>query len=113
MKHLIIYDNEGFILSMMAERPSLREPIGVPFLWAEIPQGKQIQFTDGIGVNVSTTPHELILEDAPASETQLLEAKIAEQQLAMAELAAINEQDKLEMQLAMAELASIMTGGDM
>ncbi len=32
MKALIIYDNEGYIISQRSGQPLPREPIGVPFL---------------------------------------------------------------------------------
>lgn len=73
---LIIYDETGYILSTRQGQPAPREPIGVPFLWVEIPQGKQIKITDGIGVDVSVTPHQPILEDIPKSETQLLNERL-------------------------------------
>lgn len=73
MKTQVIYDETGYIISTKKGEPTPREPIGVPFLWAEIPSGKQIKITDGIGVDVSVTPHELILEDIPKSKTDILE----------------------------------------
>lgn len=72
MKTLIIYDNEGYILSTRQGQPSPREPIGVPFLNVVIPDGKRIKITDGIGVNTTTSPHEVILEDIPPSEVDIL-----------------------------------------
>ncbi len=76
MKTLIIYDEIGYILSQQQGQPAPREPIGVPFLNVEIPEGKRIKITDGIGVDVSVTPHEVILEDIPPTETQLLESRL-------------------------------------
>lgn len=76
MKTLIIYDNEGYILSTRSGEPSPREPIGVPFLNVAIPEGKRIKTTDGIGVDVSVTPHQVILEDIPPTETDLLKAEL-------------------------------------
>lgn len=73
MKTQIIYDNEGYILSIRgAGYPNAREPIGVPFLKVEIPEGKRIKVTDGVGVDVSKTPHEVILEDIPPNEIDVL-----------------------------------------
>lgn len=72
MKTLIIYDEEGYILSQQQGQPAPREPIGVPFLKVEIPEGKRIKVTDGVGVDVSKTPHEVILEDIPTSEIDLM-----------------------------------------
>lgn len=71
MNTLIIYDNTGYVISQMAG--SVREPQGgVQFLWAEIPEGKQLKITDGIGVDVTKTPHQAILEDIPKTEIELL-----------------------------------------
>lgn len=76
MSTLIIYDNTGYILSIRQGEPSPREPIGVPFLWVDIPEGKQLKITDGIGVDVSVTPHQVILEDIPKSEVELLKEQL-------------------------------------
>ena len=71
MNTLIIYDNTGYVTSQMAG--SIREPQGgVQFLWAEIPEGKQLKITDGIGVDVTKTPHQAILEDIPKTDIELL-----------------------------------------
>ena len=70
MKTLIIYDNEGYIISTRQGQPSPRVPVGVPYLEVEIPQGKQILITDGVGVDVSVEPHQLILEDIPPTEIE-------------------------------------------
>ncbi len=72
MKTLIIYDNEGYIISTRQGQPSPRVPVGVPYLEVEIHEGKQIKITDGISVDVSVTPHEVILEDIPPTEIELL-----------------------------------------
>ncbi len=76
MKTLIIYDNEGYILTTRQGQPLPREPIGVPFLNVVIPDGKRIKTTDGIGVDVSKTPHEVILEDIPPSELDIMKDKL-------------------------------------
>ncbi|MCG1029321.1 hypothetical protein J5S49_13570 [Virgibacillus halodenitrificans] len=80
MNTLIIYDNEGYILSIRQGEPAPREPIGVPFLWVDIPEGKRIKVIDGIGVDTSVTPHEVILEDIPPSEVDVLEIQVADLQ---------------------------------
>ncbi len=72
MKTLIIYDNEGYIISTRQGQPSPRVPVGVPYLEVEIPQGKQIKITDGIGVDVSVTPNVVFLEDIPPTEIDTL-----------------------------------------
>lgn len=76
MNTLVIYDSTGYIISQASG--SVREPIGIPFLWVEMPQGKQIKITNGIGIDVSITPNVVILEDIPKSEMQLLQEKISE-----------------------------------
>lgn len=68
----IIYDETGYILSIRQGEPAPRNPIGVPFLNFEIPSGKKIKITDGIGVDVSSTPHQVILGDIPPSEVDKL-----------------------------------------
>lgn len=78
MKTLIIHDVEGYILSIKIGEPAPREPIGVPFLWAEIPGGKQLKITDGIGVDTSVTPHQAILEDIPPTEIEILRLEAAQ-----------------------------------
>lgn len=78
MKTLLVYDNDGYILSIRTGEPEPREPVGVPFLWVEIPTGKQLKITDGIGVDVSVTPHQAILEDVPPSEIEQLRLEMAE-----------------------------------
>lgn len=86
MQTLIIYDETGYILSTRSGEPAPREPIGVPFLWVEIPEGKRIKITDGIGVDVSTAPHQVILEDIPPTEVEVLNKKVEEQEHALLEL---------------------------
>lgn len=85
MNTLIIYDNTGYVISQMAG--SIREPQGgVQFIWAEIPEGKQLKITDGIGVDVSKTPHVAILEDIPKTEMQLVKEQLALTQMAVDDL---------------------------
>ena len=87
MKTLIIYDNEGYIISTRQGQPSPRVPVGIPYLEVEIPEGKQIKITDGIGVDVSVTPHEVILEDIPPTEMDILKEENVVIKQSMAELA--------------------------
>ena len=82
----LIYDNEGYIISTRQGSPEPREPIGVPFLWVEIPEGKQLKIVNGIGVDVSVTPHQAILEDIPATEMDLLQQQVQLQNEAIMEL---------------------------
>lgn len=73
MKTLIIYDATGYIISNITG--SYHVPTGVPFLEVKIPEGKRIATVDGVGVDVTKTPHEVILEDVPPSEMELLKEK--------------------------------------
>lgn len=72
-KTLIIYDSQGYILSNITG--FYRVPAGVPFIEVEIPEGKRVKFTDGIGVDVTVTPHEVILEDIPPTEIDVLKTE--------------------------------------
>ena len=78
MNTLIVYDNTGFVISVMSGEPAPREPQGVPFIWVDIPQGKQLKITNGIGVDVSVTPHQVILEDVPPTEIDQLKQTVAD-----------------------------------
>lgn len=73
----IIYDNEGTIISIRDGFPKPKPPVGVPFLEVEIPSGKQIKIVDGIGVDVTVTPHQVILEDIPPSDIEKLRQESA------------------------------------
>lgn len=80
MKTLIIYDNTGFILSQM-QGSDLREPVGIPFLWLEIPQGKLLK-----SIDVSGKERKPVYENLPKSETQLLQEKVDLMQAAIDDL---------------------------
>lgn len=84
MKTLIIYDAQGYVLSNITG--SYRVPTGVPFLEVEIPEGKQIKYTGGIGVDVSVTPHQVILEDIPPSDIEKLRQENAQANAELFEL---------------------------
>ncbi|HEX2925680.1 MAG TPA: hypothetical protein VHP38_05410 [Ruminiclostridium sp.] len=77
---LVIYDNEGFIISQM-QGSSLREPIGVPFLWVDVPEGKYIK-----GVDVSERTHVPVFGNLQKSETQLMQEQINDLNVALAAL---------------------------
>ena len=75
MNTLIIYDNLGYVIFQGSG--SIREPQGgVQFIWAEIPTGKQIKYTNGIGVDVTVTPNVAILEDIPPTESEITESRL-------------------------------------
>lgn len=84
IKTLFIHDNEGVILSQQSGQPAPRLPVGVPYIYEEVPEGKRVT-----GVDVSVTPNKLILEDIPPSETDMLKSKVDAQEIALMELAEI------------------------
>lgn len=57
MKTLVIYDETGFPV-VISSGEELREPVGIPFILVDVPEGKR-----AVGVDVSVTPHQVILED--------------------------------------------------
>lgn len=91
MKTLIIYDDEGYILSNSQSSQGEREPVGVPFIHSIIPEGKQVSYNNGIGVDVSVTPHKLILEDIPLTETEQLKKQVATNLIATRKLIRVDE----------------------
>lgn len=81
MSTLIIYDNTGYILSGPMSG-DVREPVGIPFMWVEVPENKRIT-----GIDVSdANNHVPIFEDYPESEIDLLKRQIATQEQAILEL---------------------------
>jgi hypothetical protein len=79
MRTLIIYDDTGFIISQMAG--DVREPVGIPFLWVEVPQGIYITRVD-----VSEEEHKPIYENFPKSEVTLLQEQVDALNIAIAEM---------------------------
>lgn len=67
MQSLIIYDETGYILDIRSGEPSPREPVGVPFMWVDVPVGKKV-----VSIDVSVSPHQPILEDIPPSDIEQL-----------------------------------------
>lgn len=80
MDTLVIYDETGFIIYQASG--SLREPVGIPFMWVEVPEGKYV-----VSIDVSGETHIPIFEDSPKSEIQLLREENLKIKLALAELA--------------------------
>ncbi|MBE5965431.1 MAG: hypothetical protein E7255_00385 [Lachnospiraceae bacterium] len=77
MQTLIIYDATGYIISQMSG--DVREPVGIPFLWIEIPEGKRV-----VSVDPETgTP---VYEDLPVPEIQQLKDQIDALNIAMAQM---------------------------
>lgn len=76
MNSLIIYDSTGFIISQMAG--SVREPVGIPFMWLEVPKGKRI-----VSIDVSTETYTPIFENLPKSEIEVLKDQLQATQQAV------------------------------
>lgn len=76
---LIIYDNTGFIVSQM--RGSVHVPVGIPFIWVEVPQGKYIT-----SIDVSEEEHKPIYADYPKSEVTLLQEQVDALNIAIAQM---------------------------
>lgn len=72
-KTLFIHDDEGVVLSQQSGQPAPRLPVGVPYIYEEVPEGKRVT-----GVDVSVAPHQLILEDIPPTEIDVLKQTVAD-----------------------------------
>ncbi|MFG3612365.1 hypothetical protein [Rummeliibacillus stabekisii] len=81
-KTLIIHDETGYVIQQITG--SYRVPQGISYIEVEVPEGKRV--VSDIGVDVSVTPHQAILEDLPLSETEQLKNKVELQEKALAEL---------------------------
>lgn len=77
MNTLIIYDETGYILLQM--RGSVREPVGIPFMWVKVPEGKRVA-----SIDVSGETHTPVFEDLPKSEVELLQEQVNDLNIAMA-----------------------------
>ncbi|WP_227397377.1 hypothetical protein [Jeotgalibacillus aurantiacus] len=73
MNSLIIYDNEGTLISVKNQTPAPPEPVGVPFLWVDVPNGKYVEH-----VNVSGEIHTPVFVDYPKSEIDVLKEQQAD-----------------------------------
>ena len=69
---LIIYDDQGQIFSQITGNYLVPQG-GVQFIEVEVPEGKRVA-----GVDVSAAPHQVILEDIPPSEFDILKQSLAE-----------------------------------
>lgn len=79
---IVVYDITGYVLQQVTG--DYRIPNGVPYLELEIPEGKQVK--NGIGVDVSVTPHQAILEDIPKTEVELLKEQVDALNIALAQV---------------------------
>lgn len=82
MKVLVIYDNNGGIISQMLG--NIKEPVIDTKLWVEIPEEKVLKKID-----ISSKPHLPIFEEAPKHGVRKLEIKMKEQEKTIANLAFI------------------------
>lgn len=83
MKTLIIYDNNGQIFSKITGGYLIPQG-GLQYLEVEVPEDKRIK--DGIGVDVTVTPHQVILENIPKTQEQILAQTVADLTLQNADL---------------------------
>lgn len=88
MNTLVIYDQSGYILSQA--QGSVREPVGVPFMYVDIPTKKYVSSID-VTDPLNPVP---VLVDVPKSQIELVQDENADLR---AQLAATN-----------ADLASLM-----
>lgn len=79
MNTLIIYDETGYIIYQATG--NVREPVGIPFMWVEIPEGKRI-----VSIDASTETHAPVFEDSTKTEVQLLQEQVNDLNIAMAAL---------------------------
>lgn len=79
METLIIYDNTGYIISQMSG--AVREPVGIPSLWVEVPQGKYI-----VGVDTTGEEHQPIYEVYPKNDSELINERLDSITIALAEV---------------------------
>ena len=76
-KTLIIYDAEGYIISQMGG--NVREPVGIPFMWVEIPDGKRL-----VKIDTSAEEHQPVFADLPKPEIEELKEQISALNIALA-----------------------------
>jgi len=79
MNTLVIYDTTGYIISQSSG--DVRTPVGIPFLWVEVPLGSYIT-----GVDVSGEVPTAIIVQHPKSEMELLQGKVTNINIALAEM---------------------------
>ena len=71
MKTLVFYDETGYLLDVRSGEPAPREPVGVPFLWTDVPANKYVE-----SVDVSVTPHKVVLKDRPPTEAERVQQNL-------------------------------------
>lgn len=80
MKTLIIYDNEGIVFNQISG--DFKKPSGgIQYLEFELQEGKQV-----VSVDVSVTPHQVILEDIPPSEIDVLKKRTEDLEILLTDI---------------------------
>jgi len=67
---LVIYDDLGYVI--FQGEGGVHEPVGIPFLWVEIPLKKRV-----VSIDVSVTPHIPIYEDKALTMEEVNTKRIA------------------------------------
>ena len=79
MSTLIIYDTTGYIISQMSG--DVREPVGIPFMWVEIPEGKSL-----VKIDTTAEEHQPVFADLPKPEIEELKEQMTDTQFALVEV---------------------------
>lgn len=77
MSTLIIYDTTGYIISQMSG--DVREPIGIPFMYVDIPEGKRL-----VKIDTTAAEHQPVFVDLPKPEIEELKEQISALNIALA-----------------------------
>ncbi len=77
---LIIYDDQGEVFSNITGNYLIPQG-GVQFMEVEVPNGKRVA-----SVDVSVTPHQVVLEDIPPTEIEQLRERQSLMQAALDDL---------------------------
>lgn len=72
MNTLVVYDNKGTVFLQVTGNYLLPQG-GVQYLEEDIPEGQRL-----VGVDVSVTPHQVILENIPPSEVDALKTTVSD-----------------------------------
>ncbi|MCU7521929.1 MAG: hypothetical protein HF312_17070 [Ignavibacteria bacterium] len=67
---LVVYDLEGYIESERYDS-NPRIPVGLPYLWVTVPDGKRLSKIDLTGIEPRP-----VLEDAPKNELTILQETV-------------------------------------
>ncbi len=79
MKTLVIYDTTGRIIYQGSG--DVLEPVGIPFLWLEIPTGKILK-----SIDTTKDVHAPMYEDMPKTEFDDVKEQLTAVQIALAEM---------------------------